>query len=235
MKMSQKSTMKDMPAEERPYEKCELFGAGSLTNIELLAVLLRTGTRGESSLELARRLLYPNNGSRNTPGVHLQHWSKDELLKVNGIGKVKAIQILCICELSKRLSQLSVREELNFSNPSTIAEYYMEDMRHRKQEYMKLLMLNAKSRLIGESDISKGTVNMSLASPRELFIEALQKNAVYIILLHNHPSGDPCPSKEDVLVTRRVKEAGELIGIELLDHIIIGDNCYVSLAMRDCI
>ena len=105
----------------------------------------------------------------------------------------------------------------------------MEDMRHQKRESMKLLLLNTKSRLIGESDISKGTVNASIVSPRELFVEALQKNAVYIILLHNHPSGDPSPSREDILVTQRIHDAGEMIGIELLDHIIIGDNRYVSL------
>lgn len=230
--MNQKSTMKDMLAEERPYEKCERFGAGSLTDIELLAVLLRTGTKGENSLELARKLLYPASGIRQKGETHLQNWTKDDLLKIHGIGRVKAIQVLCLCELSKRLSQMNAREELDFSKPGTIAEYYMEDMRHRKQEYMKLLMLNSKSRLIGETEISKGTINTSVVSPRELFIEALQKNAVYIILLHNHPSGDPSPSKDDILVTRRVKEAGELLGIELLDHIIIGDNCYVSLAMR---
>lgn len=100
---------------------------------------------------------------------------------------------------------------------------------------MKLLMLNTKARLIGETDISKGTVNASLVSPRELFIEALQKNAVSIILLHNHPSGDPTPSKEDILITKRIKEAGSLIGIELLDHIIIGNNCYISLAEKNLV
>lgn len=214
---------------ERPYEKCERFGPQSLTDVELLAVLLRTGTKGESSLELARKLLYPDDGTQKKGEAHLQRWTKEELMRVHGIGRVKALQILCLCELSKRLSQLSTREELDFSKPKTIAEYYMEDMRHRKQEYMKLLMLNNRSRLVGECELSKGTVNMSVLSPRELFVEALQKNAVYIILLHNHPSGDPTPSRDDVIVTRRIKEAGMLIGIELLDHIIIGDNCYVSM------
>ena len=228
--MNQKGTIKEMVAQERPYEKCERFGPESLTDIELLAVLLRSGTRGENSLELAKKLLYPDSGMQKKEIAHLQRWTKEELMRVHGIGKVKAIQILCLCELSKRLSQLSVREELDFSKPNTIAEYYMEDMRHRRQEYIKLLMLNTRSRLIGECELSKGTVNMSVLSPRELFVEALQKNAVYIILLHNHPSGDPSPSRDDVLVTRRVREAGMLLGIELLDHIIIGDNCYVSMA-----
>lgn len=228
--MKQKSTIREMLAEERPYEKCERFGAGSLTNIELLAVLLRTGTKGENSLQLARKLLYPESDTQKNGETHLQSWTREELMKVHGIGRVKATQILCLCELSKRLSQLSAREELDFSKPDTIAEYYMEDMRHRNQEHLKLIMLNTRSRLIGESEISKGTVNMSIVSPRELFVEALQKNAVYIILLHNHPSGDPTPSTDDILITKRVKLGGQLLGIELLDHIIIGDNCYVSLA-----
>lgn len=228
--MEQKKKVKEMLEEERPYEKCERFGVGSLTDVELLAILLRSGTRGVNAIDLARKLLYPDQGFQTKKLTHLQNWTKEELMKVHGIGKVKAIQILCLCELSKRLSKTSAGHNLDFSKPSTIAEYYMEDMRHRKQEYLKLIMLNGRSRLIGESEISKGTINMSVVSPRELFLEALHKNAVYIILLHNHPSGDPMPSKDDILVTRRVKEAGLMLGIELLDHIIIGDNCYVSLA-----
>ena len=224
--------IKDMVAEERPYERWEKYGAEALTDIELLAILLRTGTKGENVLEVAKNILYPNNNLNYSEGVHLQGWTREELMKIHGIGKVKAAQILCLCELSKRLSKQTASSSLDFSNPQTIAEYYMEDMRHRKQEHMKLVMLNTRTRLIGESEITKGTVNMSLVSPRELFIEALQKNAVYIILLHNHPSGDPTPSKDDILITRRIKDAGSLLGVELLDHIIIGDNCYISLAQE---
>lgn len=220
--------IRDMAEEERPYEKCDKYGAASLTDVELLAAILRTGTKGLSAIELARTLLYQDAEKKKK--IHLQAWTKEELMKIHGIGKVKAIQISCICELSKRLAQQSVSEELDFSMPKTVAEYYMEDMRHRRQEYMKLVMLNTKSKLIGESELSKGTVNMSLVSPRELFIEALNKGAVFIILIHNHPSGDPSPSKDDILISRRISEAGKLLGIELLDHIIIGDNCYVSLA-----
>ena len=126
------------------------------------------------------------------------------------------------------MSQLSAREDLDFSRPDTIAAYYMEDMRYYRQEHLKLLMLNTRSRLIGESEISRGTVNMSVISPRELFTEALQKNAVYIILLHNHPSGDPTPSPDDLQITARIYQAGELLGIHLLDHIVIGDQRYCS-------
>lgn len=219
--------IKEICAEERPYEKCERFGAEHLTNAELLAVLLRTGTRGESSLQLARRILHPIFAQEGILNIH--RWSYEQLMQLKGIGRVKAIQILCLSELAKRLAKAGAGKELNFSNPATIARYYMEDLRHKKQEFMKLLLLNTRSHLIGETDISQGTVNTTVISPRELFVEALQKNAVSIILLHNHPSGDPTPSEDDILITRRIREAGEMIGVDLLDHIIIGNNCYTSL------
>lgn len=224
-KMNQSNTIKEIPEKERPYEKCEQKGSASLSDEELLAVLLRTGTRGENALALARRILY-HAGETGILGIH--QFSMERLMAIKGIGKVKAIQISCISELAKRLSKASYQEALCFSEPGSIARYYMEDMRHEKQEVMKLLMLNTKARLIGETNISKGTVNASLITPRELFIEALQKNAVSIVLMHNHPSGDPTPSREDMLITKRILDAGALIGIELLDHIIIGNNQYMS-------
>lgn len=220
-------TIKEMYRDERPYEKCEQYGAEHLTDVELLAVLLRTGTKGENSIQLAQKILHPEFGQEGILNIH--HWSMQQLLQVKGIGKVKAIQILCLAELIKRLAKAEAARGLDFSSPDTIAQYYMEDMRHKKKEVMKLLLLNTKSRLIAENDVSTGTVNMALVSPRELFVEALQKNAVSIILLHNHPSGDPTPSREDLQITQRVRQAGDLIGVELLDHIIIGDNRYISL------
>lgn len=210
---------------ERPYEKCERKGAGSLSNEELLAVLLRTGTRGENAIDLARRILY-NAGEPGILGIH--QFSVSRLMQIKGVGRVKAVQISCISELAKRLARSSYEDTLCFTDPASIARYYMEELRHEKQEVMKLLMLNSKAKLIGESNVSKGTVNVSVITPRELFIEALQKNAVSIVIMHNHPSGDPTPSREDLLTTKRILEAGLLIGIELLDHIIIGNNCYVS-------
>lgn len=224
--MRQSVTIKEMLEEERPYEKCYSHGAGVLSDTELLAVLLRTGTQGMNSLELARTLLHPEDREEGILNIH--HLTFEKLKIIKGIGDVKAIQILCLSELAKRLAKASAKEGLVFQLPATVAEYYMEDMRHQKQEHMKLLMLNTKSKLIGETNISKGTVNSTVVSPRELFIEALEKNAVSIIMLHNHPSGDPAPSQSDILLTQRVKDAGDLIGIELLDHIIIGNNCYVS-------
>ena len=217
--------MREMPEDERPYEKCIRLGAEHLSDVELLAILLRTGTRGENAMELARKILY-HAGESGILGIH--QFNIERLRQIRGIGKVKAIQISCISELAKRLAKASYRDTVCFTDPKTIAQYYMEDLRHEKQEHMKLLMLNSKAKLLGETTISKGTVNASLVTPRELFIEALQKNAVSIIILHNHPSGDPSPSREDMLTTKRILDAGALIGIELLDHIIIGNNCYIS-------
>lgn len=218
--------MKDIPERDRPYEKCEAQGASALSDVELLAVLLRTGTKGENAMVLAQRILV---GQGESGLLNLHQFCLRRLRKIKGIGRVKSIQLSCIAELAKRLSKATYTEGLSFHHPKSIAKCYMEDMRHSKQEVIKLLMLNSKSRLIGEKNISKGTVNTSVITPRELFIEALENNSVFIILLHNHPSGDATPSKEDLLITERIRKAGSLIGIELLDHIIIGNNCYTSL------
>ncbi len=224
-KMNQTNQMKNIPKQERPYEKCLKRGATSLSDSELLAVLLRTGTKGENVMELANRILYQTEES-GLLGIH--QLSIEKLREMRGIGTVKAVQIVCISELAKRLAKAKAEKSLCFSSPDTIAQYYMEDLRHEKQEHMKMLMLDSKANLIGDKDVFKGTVNASLVTPRELFIEALQKNAVSIVIMHNHPSGDPTPSREDLLTTKRILEAGNLIGIELLDHIIIGNNCYIS-------
>ncbi len=224
--MTQKSTntMKSLLESERPYEKCERLGEKNLSDAELMAVLLRTGTKGENVLELCRRILAAGGGSLDA----LHGFTRERFQKIRGVGRVKSIQLICLVELSRRLAKETAGRGLNFSSPASVARYYMEDMRHLGQEHMKLLMLNTKSALLGEKDVYKGTVNASLVNPREIFVEALRTEAVSIILLHNHPSGDPAPSRADVATTERIRQAGELIGIELLDHIIIGNNCYIS-------
>ena len=225
--------MQEMVKSERPYEKCLCYGAEVLSNTELLAVLLRTGTKGLNVMELSKQLLCLPTGEENLLNIH--YFTLQKLKDFKVIGDVKAIQILCLSELAKRLAKASVKERVVFQLPSTVAEYYMEEMRHLKQESMKLLMLNTKGKLLGETNVSKGTVNASLITPRELFLKALECEAVSIILIHNHPSGDPTPSHSDVSFTKRVKEAGELIGIDLLDHIIIGNNRYTSFAEQKLI
>lgn len=228
-----KLTMKELPIAERPYEKCLNAGPDSLTDAELLAVILRTGSREGNSLALAAKVL-----SLNYPGgiLGLLHLSLPELMTIKGIGKVKGIEILCIGELSKRIWRTLVTEEVPvFNDPAIISGFYMEDMRHKEQEELHLMMLNTKNLLIRDSLIFRGTVNASVASPREMFVEAFRYHAVRIVLVHNHPSGDPTPSREDGQLTNRIKEAGALLGIPLMDHIIIGDNSYFSFKERGII
>lgn len=219
-------TMKGLPEMERPYEKCMLYGAQSLSDAELLAAILGTGTQGKSALSLAREMLYQEPEGSGILG--LVQLEEKQLRKIPGIGRSKAARLLCIFEFARRISKETAKCQLDFSSPKSVADYYMEDMRHLKQEQLLLIMLNGKNRLIKDKVLFKGTVNQSFASPREVFLEALKAEAVFIILLHNHPSGDTSPSKADILMTRQIKEAGELMGIRLLDHIIIGNRSYTS-------
>lgn len=221
------ATMKSIPKEERPYEKCLERGADSLTDAELLSVILRTGARGESALELSRKILAMQGERNGLLGIY--HMSISDLTEIRGIGQVKAVQLKCIAELSRRISRSHFSEGICFKNPRSVAEYYMEELRHLEQEVLIVVMLNSKGIRITDQMISKGTVNASLISPREIFIEAMRSQAVSILMVHNHPSGIPDPSPEDIELTLRVKEAGRLLGIELLDHIIIGDCQAVSM------
>ena len=222
--------MKEKPKQLRPYERCMEQGPEVLNDAELLAVILRTGAVGIESVELGNQILCQIEPHKGLAG--LGSLSISELMKIKGIGKVKAVQIQCIAELSKRMSKAMASQDISFHNPTAVADYYMEEMRHLSQEQMMLILLNTKSVRIRDIVIFKGTVNSSLVSPREIFVEAMRYGAVFVLLLHNHPSGDPTPSKEDVLVTKRLREAGQIVGIPLIDHIIIGDNRYISLKER---
>lgn len=219
--------MKELPEEERPYEKFYQKGVSSLTDAELLAIILRTGSRSQSALALARKVL---GISKENPGLlGLNYLTAEELSGIDGIGRVKAAQLLCIAELSGRMAKAGKKRGPSFQNPEQIAGYYMQSMRFLTHEVLMLLLLNNKSMLIKDVTVSIGTVNASVADPREIFIQALKHGAVFIILVHNHPSGDPSPSREDIRLTRQLLKAGNLVGIGLSDHIIIGDNRYVSL------
>ena len=223
--------MKDLLKEKnadfnRPYERCLLYGPAALSDAELLAVIIRSGTMGLTAIDLADRILHL---SRSDAGLlALCHLSIQELTEVPGIGQVKAIQLKCVGELSKRIATYNAKQELSFSEPSSIADYYMERLRHEEKESLFCMMLDTRNSLIGDECISKGTVNYAVLSTRELFLTALRYRAVSIILVHNHPSGDPTPSEEDIMLTERVKRAGKLLDIALLDHIVIGDRCYIS-------
>lgn len=224
------ASIKEIKKENRPYEKFVARGAKALTDAELLAIIIRTGTFDKTSVELADSIL-DMSGDDGILGI--VNLSVNELKKIKGIGQVKAVQIKCVAELSRRIAKSNMSVHQEFISPELIARYYMEDMRHYKTEHLMVVMLNTKYRFIGDFELSKGTVNASLASPREAYIEALKSEAVYLVLVHNHPSGDPSPSREDLLTTKRMREAGSIIGITLIDHIIIGDNKYISLKQQN--
>lgn len=220
-------TVKNLPSSEQPYEKLEHQGSETLSDAELLAIIIRTSTNKERSVDVAYRLL--NKAEKGNGLLALNQMTLKELMEINGIGKVKAIQLKAVAELAKRISKADRSHTSCFTSPRQIADYYMEDMRHLQHEEILLIMMNTKNQIIKEERISVGTVNASILSPREVYVHALSNRAVHIVLLHNHPSGDPTPSREDIQITGTIKKAGELIGIGLMDHIIIGDNKYISL------
>ena len=209
-----------------PYEKFKTFGPENLTDAELLAIIIRTGTAKEKPVELALRILDNPKSYRNGL-LSLMHLSLQDLMDIPGIGEVKAIKLKSIAEISRRIARKK-HSSLDFRMPSQIADYFMEDMRHLETEHSLLLALDAKGGLLGKVILSKGSVNSCQIVPRDVFLQALKLQAVEIVLLHNHPSGDPTPSKQDLEMTLRLKALGELLGIRLCDHIIIGELKYYS-------
>ena len=222
------NNIKDLPVNDRPYEKCFEKGPEYLTDVELLAVILRTGTNGISSFDLSKDILSHKSQNGKQDLLSIMHMTKEQLLSIKGVGMVKAVQIMCVRELVRRISSVKAKDSIQYNIPSTIADYYMERMRHLSREEMILIFFNGKNKVIKELTVSVGTVNQTVASPRELFLEALRCEAVSVLMIHNHPSGDPTPSRQDILTTKRMKEAGEFLGIPLCDHIIIGDQTYLS-------
>ncbi|WP_026893752.1 RadC family protein [Clostridiisalibacter paucivorans] len=224
-------TIKDMPKEERPREKLYKYGPKMLSNSELLAIIIRTGSKKNTALELSNRVL-----SLDQSGLEfLSQSSLEELMAVEGIGRCKAAQILSAIELGKRLAAYNKQDSLQITSPLDVVNLLMEEMRNFKKEYFKIIMLNIKNKIIAINDISIGSLNSSIVHPREVFIDAIKRSSASIILTHNHPSGDPTPSREDIAVSKRLYECGELLGIKVLDHIIIGNNKYISLKEKNLI
>lgn len=211
-----------------PYEKFLAYGADALSDTELIAIILRTGTKNCSAMELAAKVLKKADCQKE--GLNcLHHFSLQELMEIPGIGEVKAVKLKCMAEMAVRMAKQKAAKTLRFDSPLTVADYYMEDMRHQEKEKILLLLLDNKLQLIEEYMISLGTVNSSLLSARDVFMKALRCRASNLMLLHNHPSGDPKPSRQDILLTHKIKEAGELMDVPLVDHIILGDGRYTSL------
>ena len=224
--MMRENNLSDEALGMLPYEKCEAYGFESLTDEELLAIIIRSGTKSCSCMETAAGLMRLTNGQGV---IGLQRLSLRELSKLPGIGKVKAVQLKSICELSRRMARQRRAQRPNLCSAQAVVDYLMEDMRHLEQEQLRLLLLDTKCKLVHEKTMSIGTVNSTIMSPREICREALLRDSTCFILVHNHPTGDPTPSREDISSTVRIMNAAQLIGINLIDHIIIGDNTYISM------
>ncbi|MCM1272153.1 MAG: DNA repair protein RadC [Clostridium sp.] len=222
--------IRDIADCERPYEKAVLYGIAALSDAELVAVILRNGTRDTSSVDLANRILNAHFYHKGLSGLNFLR--REELTSIKGVGDIKATQLLAVAELAKRMNTGRLREDITFSNPKSIAAYFMEKCKYATKEQTYLMLFSTAHRLIKELLMSEGTVNYAIISPREIYIEALKYEAVFMILVHNHPSGIPEPSDADMEATRRICEAGRLVGIQLSDHIIVGNNCYVSMLER---
>ena len=215
-------TIGEMTLEERPREKMLLSGASSLSDAELLAIIIGTGTKELNAIQLGQAIINKADNIR-----YLRDLTYEELKSINGIGKAKALQIKAALELANRIASYKP-QKYKIKNPWDIYKYYMENLRYQYKEIFKIVLLNTKNEIITDVDISMGTLNSSLVHPREVFREAVRRSSNKIILLHNHPSGNTEPSKEDKNITNRLKDCGEIIGIEVIDHIIIGDGVYFS-------
>lgn len=216
--------IKSLPAEERPMEKGLFQGMDRLSNAELLALLINSGTADKSAIALAEEVLGRGKGI-----FGLRDMTAQELMEIRGIGKGKAARILASLELGKRVSSILPRDMVSIDSPESIAVLFMEELRHLKQETFRILLLNAKGEVISTEIISTGELTSTLVHPREVFRPAVKKSAAAVVLVHNHPSGDPQPSREDIETTSRLQECGKMMGIRVIDHIVIGDGIYVSM------
>lgn len=225
-------TIKDMPENERPREKLVKYGVKNLSNSELIAIIIRTGYGNYTALDLSYKILnLDKNGMRNLANITIE-----ELLEIKGIGNCKASQIVAAIELGKRISAYKcLDEKVQVNSPQVVSNLFMEEMKYFKREHFRILILDTKNKIISMEEISIGSLNSSIVHPREVFNIAIKKSANSIILLHNHPSGDPNPSKEDINVTFRLINAGEILGIKVLDHIIIGEDIYISMKEKNII
>ena len=225
--------IKKLPETERPYEKLEQKGEIALTNAELLAIIIKTGNREETSVQLAQKILMLNENINKNNLNFLRDITIEELVKIKGIGKVKAIQVKAVCELASRMNSIDNYKKIIIRKPKDVVEVIIQDMRFEKQEILKVIMLDNHNQILKIKDVAKGTNNFVSASVRNILNEAVKIQALKIILVHNHPSGNPNPSQKDYEFTEKVRKASELLEIQLLDHIVIGDNKYISIFSKE--
>ena len=216
--------IRDLPMAERPRERLRGYGASSLSNAELIAILLRVGVKGENVVEVATQLLARFNG---LPGI--ARASFDEICEQHGIGEAKAAQLLAALELGRRLASLQQEERPTVTSPRDVANLLMGEMAFLEQEHLRVVLLNVRNRVLGVHEVYVGSTSGAVIRASEVFRPAVRANCQSIILVHNHPSGDPSPSAEDVAMTRQMVDAGKLLDIEVLDHVVLGQGRFVSL------
>ena len=221
--------IKELPETERPYEKLELYGEKTLSNAELIAIVIKTGTREETSVQIAQRILNLNYDPQMGELNFLKSITMEELMQIKGIGRVKAIQIKAICELAIRMSKPSNFKKIQIKCTEQLANLVMEELRFEKREYVKLFLLNNKNEILKNIDTAIGGTNFANVNMKEIIGEALKIKAPKMILVHNHPTGDPTPSKADITFTDRLYNAAKMFDIELIDHIVIGNMNFKSI------
>ena len=222
-------TIKELPQSERPYEKLELYGEKKLSNAELLAIIIKTGTKEYTSIEIAQKLLNLNDRYDEQNLSFLRDLSIEEIKKIKGIGRVKAIQLKAVCELAIRMNSTPNYRKVKIREPNDIAKILMDEMRYEKTEIAKIILLDNQCNILKIKNVAKGGNNFVSIGMKNILSEAVKVNAPKIILVHNHPSGDPTPSKKDYEITKKLEDAAKILGIELIDHIIIGNREYTSI------
>lgn len=229
-------TIKELPESERPYEKLQIYGAKKLSNAELLSIIIKTGSKEETSVELACKILSLNGCKNENNLSEVLNHSVEEFMQIKGIGKVKATQLVALGELAKRMSKPIDILKLQITSPKDVYNLLADEMKYEKKEIVKLIILNIKNNVVKIIDLATGGTNFAYIQPKDILIEAIKISAPKIILVHNHPSGDPTPSNQDILITNKIEDCSKLFGIQLVDHIIIGSLGYESIfqGRKDC-
>ena len=222
-------TIKELPQSERPYEKLELYGEKNLSNAELLAIIIKTGTKEYTSVDIARKILNLNERYDETSLSFLRDLSIEEITKIKGMGRIKAIQLKAICELADRMNKPSNYKKTQIKEPNDIVKILMNEMQYEKREIAKIILLDNKNVITKIKDIAIGGNNFVSIGMKDILSEAVKTNAPKIILVHNHPSGNPTPSTQDIEVTKKLEMSAKILGIQLIDHIVIGQGEYISI------
>ena len=222
--------IKELPYAERPYEKLELYGEKVLSDAELLAIIIKTGTKDETSVMLAQRILNLNNNEQESYGINfLRYISVEELMQIKGIGKIKALQIKAVCELAIRMQRPTNYKQIQVKMPCDVAKLLMPELKNLKREVAKVVILNSRNYIEKIADVSLGGTNYASLSIKDVLNEVIKMQAPKFIIVHNHPSRDSSPSRKDIKFTNELYEAAQIMGIELVDHIVIGDKNFTSI------